>query len=83
MPKIMPAFHTLTGADYTAPLFGRSKYSILQNMQKYSNTKRLLLSLNTERIEVSSLNCLKSEKRTAQSSYATAIKTSKNEKEIV
>ena len=48
--EIMPAFHTLTRCDYTAPFFGRSKYSIFKNMQKHSNNKTLLLSLNTERV---------------------------------
>ena len=50
--KIMPAFHALTGCDYTIPFLGRSKYSIFKNMQKDSNAERLLLSLNTERVEV-------------------------------
>ena len=48
----MPAFHALTECDYTTPFFGRSKYSIFKNMQKHSNAERLLLSLNTERIDV-------------------------------
>ena len=48
----MPAFHALTGCDYTTPFFGRSKYSIFKNIQKHSNAGRLLLSLNTERVEV-------------------------------
>ena len=82
----MPAFHALTGCDYTAPFFGRSKYSIFKNMQKHSNAERLLLSLNTERVEVPEVidfiihiiyNRPKSEKTAAQSRYATAIKTSK------
>ena len=55
-------------------------------MQKHSNAERLLLSLNTEKVEVSDVidfiiyivyNRPKSEETTAQSRYATAIKTSK------
>ena len=55
-------------------------------MQKDSNAERLLLRLNTERDEVPDVidfvihivyNRLKSEKTSAQSRYATAIKTSK------
>ena len=85
----MPAFHALTGCDYTSPFFGRSKYSIFKNMQKHSNTERLLLSLNTERVEVPEVidliihfvyNRPKSEKTGTQSRYATAIKTSKMRK---
>ena len=87
--KIMPAFNALTVCDYTAPFLGRSKYSIFKNMQKDSNTVRLLLSLNTERVEVPDVidfiihivyNRLKSEKTSAQSRHATAIKTSKMRK---
>ena len=72
--KIMPAFHALTGCDYTAPFL------------KHSNAERLLLSFNTERVEVHDVidfiiyivyNAPKSEKTAAQSRYATAIKTSK------
>ena len=84
--KIMPAFHTLTGCDYTTPFFGRSKYSKFKNMQKHSNGERLLLNLNTEKVEVPGVidfsihivyNRPKSGKATAQSRYATAIKTRK------
>ena len=84
--KIMPAFHTLTGCDYTASVFGPSKYNIFKNMQKHSNAKRLLSSLNTKRVEVPDAidfiipivyNPLKPEKTTEQSRYVTAIKTSK------
>ena len=51
-------------------------------MQKYSNVKKLLLSLNTEKVEVSDIidfiihivcNCPKSEKTATQSRYVTAI----------
>ena len=49
--KIMPAFHALTVCDYTSPFFGRSKNIIVKNIQKHSNDERLLLSLNTERVE--------------------------------
>ena len=84
--KIMPAFHTLTGCDYTAPIFGQSKYNIFKNMQKHSNAKRLLSSLNTKRVEVPDAidfiihivyNPLQPEKTTEKSRYVTAIKTSK------
>ena len=37
--KIMPAFHTLTGCDYTAPIFGQSKYNIFKNMQNIQMPK--------------------------------------------
>ena len=86
MCKIMPAFHALTGCNYTAPFFGRSKYNIFKNMQKHSNAEKLLLSLNTERVEVTDVtdfiihivyNRPKSEKTAAQSRYATAIKMNK------
>ena len=50
--KIMPDFQTLTGCDCTALLFGRFKYSIFKSMQKHSNAERLLLSLNTESVDV-------------------------------
>ena len=50
--KITPAFHALTGCDFTAPFFGRSRYRIFKNMQKHSNVERLLLSLNIERVEI-------------------------------
>ena len=55
-------------------------------MQMPSNAERLLLNLNTEKVEVPHVidfnnhivyNRPKSEKMVAQSSYATAIKTSK------
>ena len=55
-------------------------------MQKHSNAEKLLLSLNTERVEVTDVtdfiihivyNRPKSEKTAAQSRYATAIKTNK------
>ena len=55
-------------------------------MQMPSNAERMLLNLNTERVEVPHVidfinhivyNRPKSEKTAAQSSYATAIKTSK------
>ena len=84
--KIMPAFHTLTGCDYIASVFGQSKYNIFKNMQKHSNAKRLLSSLNTKRVEVPDAidfiihivyNPLKPEKTTEQTRYVTAIKTSK------
>ena len=80
--EIMPAFHTLKGYDYTAPFFDWSKNSIFKSMQKYSNVKKLLLSLNTEKVEVSDIidfiihivcNCPKSEKTATQSRYVTAI----------
>ena len=89
--KIMPAFHALTGCDYTAPFFGQSKYNVFKNMQKHSNVEKLLLSLNTERVEVPDVtdfiihivyNSPKSEKTASQRRYATAIKTSKMGKKI-
>ena len=46
------SFHALTGSNYTNPFFGQSKYSIFKNIQQHSNAERLLLSLNTERVEV-------------------------------
>ena len=58
-------------------------------MQKHSNAQRLLLILNTENVESPDIadfvihivyNRAKSEKRVAQSRYATAIKTSKMRK---
>ena len=58
-------------------------------MQKHSNAQRLLLILNTENVESPDVvdfiihivyNRAKSEKRAAQSRYATAIKTSKMRK---
>ena len=83
--KIMPAFDALTGWDYTTPYFVRSKYSIFTNTQNYSNTERLLLRLNTERVEVSVIDFIihivynrpKPEKTAAQCRYGIAIKTSK------
>ena len=50
--KIMSAFHTLTGCYYIVPFFGQCKYSIFKNIQKHSNAKRLLLSLNIEGFKV-------------------------------
>ena len=81
--KIMPAFHALTGCDYTAPFYGRSKYTIFKKMQKDRNAEIMLSSLNTERVNVPEViefilhiayNRPKSEKTAAQCRYTTAIK---------
>lgn len=86
MYKIMSAFHTLTGCYYIVPFFGQCKYSIFKNIQKHSNAKRLLLSLNIEGFKVPDFidfiiyilyKRSRSEKVAAQSKYVTAIKTRK------
>lgn len=84
--KIMSAFHTLTGCYYIVPFFGQCKYSIFKNIQKHSNAKSLLLSLNIEGFKVPDFidfiiyilyKRSRSEKVAAQSKYVTAIKTRK------
>ena len=43
--RIIPAFHTLTGSDFTNPFFNRSKIKAFKKMLKTPNSHKLLLSL--------------------------------------
>lgn len=44
--SVLPAFHALTGSDYTQPFFGRSKFKCFQKMQKNPETSEKLKTLN-------------------------------------
>ena len=43
--SVLPAFHTLTGSDFTNPFFNRSKIQAFKKMLRMSNSHKLLLSL--------------------------------------
>ena len=43
--QILPCFLTLTGSDFTHPLFNRSKIKAFKNMLETLNSDKLLLSL--------------------------------------
>ena len=45
--KVLPAFHALTGCDYTRPFFGRTKYGTFKKMLKSPKCADLLLTLTT------------------------------------
>eukprot|EP00112_Aurelia_sp_Birch-Aquarium-sp1_P017225 Seg3972.2 transcript_id=Seg3972.2/GoldUCD/mRNA.D3Y31 product="hypothetical protein" protein_id=Seg3972.2/GoldUCD/D3Y31 len=46
--EALPAFHALTGCDYTMPFFGRSKFSIFKKVLKNPRSCDLLLSLQSQ-----------------------------------
>ena len=46
--NILPAYHALTGCDYTMPFFGRTKFTCFKRMLSHPETCDLLESLNTE-----------------------------------
>ena len=50
--KCLPAFHVLTGSDYTQPFFGRSKFCCFKKMQKNPDTMILLSSLDSTDADV-------------------------------
>ncbi len=43
----LPAFHVLTGSDFTQPFFGRSKYRSFKKMRQNPETISLLSSLSS------------------------------------
>ena len=45
----LPAFHALTGCDYTMPFFGRSKFSIFKRLLKDPTSCDLLSSLHLKK----------------------------------
>ena len=49
----MPAFHVLTGCDYTSSFFGYSNFTVFSRMSKQENSESLLTSLATETIHFS------------------------------
>eukprot|EP00112_Aurelia_sp_Birch-Aquarium-sp1_P019949 Seg5032.1 transcript_id=Seg5032.1/GoldUCD/mRNA.D3Y31 product="hypothetical protein" protein_id=Seg5032.1/GoldUCD/D3Y31 len=46
--EALPAFHALTGCDYTMPFFRRSKFSIFKKVLKNPRSCDLLLSLQSQ-----------------------------------
>ena len=44
---VLPAFHVLTGSDYTSTFFGRTKYTCFKRMVARPETCHLLKSMNT------------------------------------
>lgn len=77
--KRLPAFHVLTGCDFTQPFYGRSKYRSFRKMQQNPNTLSLLSSLETTEADINEVidfvlhviyNRPKKEKTPGDSRYA-------------
>ena len=45
--SVLPAFHALTGCDFTQPFFGRSKYAIFKRLVQSPSSADLLRSLSS------------------------------------
>ena len=50
--SILPAFHSLTGCDFTNPFYGRSKFGSFKNLLKKPGMEEKLSSLSTDVIDV-------------------------------
>ena len=50
--KILPAFHALTGCDYTRPFFGRTKYGTFKKMLTSPKCADLLITLTTTAVNM-------------------------------
>ena len=51
--SILPAFHALTGCDYTTPFFGRTKFTCFKKMLARPETIQVLESLKNENANIS------------------------------
>ena len=87
--RILPAFHALTGSDYTYPFFGHSKYGIFKKMLQVPFSAELLSSLTTSSINVNEIidfvlhivyNRKQAENMPGESRYAMLFKIGRNSK---
>ena len=90
--SVMPAFHALTGSDYTSTFYGKTKYTCFKRMIARPDTALLLKSLNFPLANVAEVtefvlrviyNRTRREKNTRRSAVQYAFrKTKREEKEV-
>ena len=49
---ILPAFHSLTGSDFTKPFFGRSKMNSFKKLLSKPESINLMSSMNTDDVDI-------------------------------
>ena len=83
--SVLPAFHTLTGSDFTNPFFNSSKIQAFKKMFRIYNSHKLLLSLPSGESNISEVlhvvyNGPLKEKTTGESPYNMLLKKKKQTK---
>ena len=49
---ILPAFHSVTGSDFTKPFFGRSKINSFKKLLSKPESMDLMSSMNTDHVDI-------------------------------
>ena len=89
--EVLPAFHILTGSDYTSSFFGKTKYTCFKRMISHPESCSLLKSLNHPNANIGEViefviriiyNRLKSEKTLGDAQYNMQFIKSKDKKKF-
>ena len=89
--EVLPAFHVLTGSDYTSSFFGKTKYTCFKRMIAHPESCSLLKSLNHPNANIGEViefvlriiyNCPKSEKTLGDARHNMLFIKSKDKKKF-